>query len=78
MIKIFHAGAEDYDAITAMAMPIEFSPNSPDVMCLNISIATDFVIEDAEEFHLVINSTDDAVILSDSMSTILVLDSTSK
>ncbi len=76
MIKIFHAGAEDYDAITDM--PIEFSPNSPDVMCLNISIATDFVIEDAEEFHLVINSTDDAVILSDSMSTVLVLDSTSK
>ena len=69
---------EDYDVITDFS--IEFSPTFSNVMCVDISLTRDNIIENMEDFQVVIDrdNADNAVIFSNFVSTIIVTDSSSK
>ena len=57
---------------------ITFTSISSSMICRDISVMADNVIEDTERFVVFMNSSDSAVILQDVNRTVLLLDSTSK
>ena len=63
-------------------MSLVFVPDNftDQLLCRNLSIVADNVVEDPEVFFLLLNSSDPAVILSDSLNnaTITIIDRSSK
>lgn len=59
---------------------LEYFPSSSisQVLCTNITVTNDGVVEDTEEFLVEINTTDSSVKILQSRSSVLIMDSSSK
>ena len=68
----FHVVPDDYTPIDSQ--PVTFS-SAPSQMCIFITILNDFIIEPNEFFTVTLNSTDPAVQLTLSNSSVTILES---
>ena len=68
------AGPGDY---TEVSVQLSFQPGESE-MCTAISITNDAILEDSETFSVQLNTTDQAVILNPSSSTVTILDNDSE
>ena len=74
---MFITESEDYEA---SSFPVTFVSDSSSSrsLCFNVSIIFDDSVEDMEEFHTFINSSDTNVRITQSNSTVIIVDNSGK
>ena len=76
-IFIFISASEDY---IVSSFSVTFSPDSSSngSICSNISITVDNIVEDMEEFTVLINSSDSSVLIVQPNAAVIIVDSNGK
>ncbi len=77
-ILSFFLAPSDYTSV--VSIPLIFTPSDPIgvLMCANITIIPDSVVENTESFQVFLNSSDPAVVLTQSIATVNISDSSGK
>ena len=76
-LLIFYTAPGDYISVS---FPVIFMPDelTNRMLCVNVTIIPDSVVENDEMFRIVLNSSDSAVVLTQSTSTVDIIDSSSE
>ncbi len=82
LILIVPNNLDSSDYTSVVSFPLIFTPSDPIgvLMCANITIILDSVVENTESFLVVLSSSDPAVVLTQSTATatVIILDNSSK
>ena len=77
-LTVYLLSIASFDYINDFTNLITFTPNTSNMICQDIRVVSDNVIENSERFVIFLDSLDSSVILPDKNRTVLLLDSTGK